>query len=274
MKKLFKLFLLFTFAVTSFFLTGCNNNDDYDYWKNTNESNSVLLKVGIPVNAPMSGRAASNRNVVIAGVPFNYTDSVSGVDYYSGYISRSLIYQALNYLKFQIDSQVFYVENNFFKVALSTVSKGSQPTALLSFDQDYKIIKAESNGVEVEKPVVTKEEPKPADGLVNLSISGDTITAVVPSELGNVTSYYSWELKLSSSNSSTSKILYSGQYSDMYTITSSGNNFYFTITPTGKANLKSYTTYIGNLVSAVVYTDKSGEKPLTLTSNDTIYYAK
>ena len=274
MKKLFKLFLLFTFAITSFFLTGCNNNDDYDYWKNTNESNSVLLRVGIPENALRNGRAAIARSVIIAGVPFNYTDSASGVDYFSGYIPRSVIYQALNYLKFQIDSQVFYVENNFFKVALSTVSKGSQPTALLSFDQDYKLIKAESNGIEVEKPVVTKEEPKPADGLIKLSISGDTITAVVPSELGNVTSYYSWELKLSSSKSSTSKILYSGQYSDMYNITSSGNNFYFTITPTGKANLKSYTTYIGNLVSAVVYTDKSGGNPLTLTSNDTIYYAK
>ena len=274
MKKLFKLFLLFTFAITSFFLTGCNNNDDYDYWKNTNESNSVLLRVGIPENALRNGRAAIARSVIIAGVPFNYTDSASGVDYFSGYIPRSVIYQALSYLKFQIDSQVFYVENNFFKVALSTVSKGGQPTALLSFDQDYKLIKAESNGIEVEKPVVTKEEPKPADGLIKLSISGDTITAVVPSELGNVTSYYSWELKLSSSKSSTSKILYSGQYSDMYNITSSGNNFYFTITPTGKANLKSYTTYIGNLVSAVVYTDKSGEKPLTLTSNDTIYYAK
>ena len=68
--------------------------------------------------------------------------------------------------------------------------------------------------------------------------------------------------------------MYSGQYSDMYTITSSGNNFFFSITPTGKANLDSNTTYIGNLVSVVVYTDKSGDKPLTLTSNNTIYYQK
>ena len=274
MKKLFKLFLLFTFAITSFFLTGCNNNDDYDYWKNTNETNSVLLRVGIPVNALRNGRAAVDRSVVIAGVPFKYTDSASGVDYFSGYIPRSVIYQALNYLKFQIDSQVFYVESNFFKVALSTVSKGGQPNALLSFDQEYRILKAESNGVEVEKPVISQEEPKAADGLVDLSINGDTITAVVPSELGNVTSYYSWELRLTSNKSRNSRIMYSGQYSDMYTITSSGNNFFFTITPTGKANLDSNTTYIGNLISVVVYTDKSGDKPLTLTSNNTIYYQK
>ncbi|MBR4569298.1 MAG: hypothetical protein IKO19_01335 [Candidatus Riflebacteria bacterium] len=274
MKKLFKLFLLFTFAITSFFLTGCNNNDDYDYWKNTNETNSVLLRVGIPVNALRNGRAAVDRSVVIAGVPFKYTDSASGVDYFSGYIPRSVIYQALNYLKFQIDSQIFYVESNFFKVALSTVSSGGQPNALLSFDQEYRVLKAESNGVEVEKPVISQEEPKAADGLVELSINGDTITAVVPSEFGNVTRYYSWELRLTSNKSRNSRIMYSGQYSDMYTITSSGNNFFFTITPTGKTNLDSNTTYIGNLVSVVVYTDKSGDKPLTLTSNNTIYYQK
>ncbi len=274
MKKLFKLFLLFTFAITSFFLTGCNNNDDYDYWKNENESNSVLLKVGIPATAISTVRATINRNVIIAGVPFQYIESISGVDYFSGYIPRSLIYQAINALKFQIDSRIFYVESNFFKVALSTVPHGGQPNALLSFDQEYRILKAESNGVEVEKPVISQDEPKPVDGLVQLSIKGDTITAVVPSELGNVTSYYSWELRLTSNKSRNSRIMYSGQYSDMYTITSSGNNFFFTITPTGKANLDSNTTYIGNLVSVVVYTDKSGDKPLTLTSNNTIYYQK
>ena len=274
MKKLFKLFLLFTFAITSFFLTGCNNNDDYNYWKNTNESNSVLLSVGIPVNALNTVRASSNRNVIIAGVPFQYKESISGIDYFSGYIPRSIIYQALSALKFQIDSQIFYVESNFFKVALSTVSSSGQPTAQLTFDQEYRITKAESNGVEVEKPVITKEEPKPADGLVQLSINGDTITAVVPSELGNVTSYYSWELRLTSNKSKNHRILYSGQYSDMYTITSNGNNFFFTLTEKGKAQLNPSTTYIGNLISVVVYTDKSGENPLTLTSNNTIYYQK
>ena len=274
MKKLYKLFLLLTFAVTSFFLTGCNNNDDYNHWKNTNESNSVLLKVGIPVNAPMSARAASTRNIVIAGVPFKYIESISGIDYFSGYIPRTVIYQAANALRFQFDSQIFYVETNFFKVALSTVGSGSQPNALLSFDQEYRLIKAESNGVEVEKPVISREEPKPADGLVQLSIKGDTVTAVVPSELGNVTKYYSWEIRLTSNKSKNSKILYSGQYPDMYKITSEGNNFFFTITESGKSNLDANTTYIGTLDSVVVYTDKYGEKPLTLTSNNTIYYQK
>ncbi len=274
MKKLFKLFLLFTFAVTSFFLTGCDNNDDYNHWKHTNESNSVLLKVGIPVNAPMSARAASNRNVIIAGVPFKYVESVSGVDYYSGYIPRSVIYQAVNALRFQFDSQIFYVETNFFKVALSTVGSGSQPSASLSFDQEYRLLKAESNGVEVEKPVISKDEPKPVDGFVQLSINGDTVTAVVPSELGNVTKYYSWEIRLTSNKSRNSRILYSGQYPDMYKITSEGNNFFFTITEAGKSNLEANTTYIGSLVSVVVYTDKSGESPLVLTSNNTIYYQK
>ncbi len=274
MKKLFKLFLLFTFAVTSFFLTGCNNNDDYNNWKHTNESNSVLLKVGIPVNAPMAARAASNRNVIIAGVPFKYIESVSGVDYFSGYIPRSVIYQAVNALRFQFDSQIFYVETNFFKVALSTVGSGSQPNASLSFDQEYRLLKAESNGVEVEKPVISKDEPKPVDGFVQLSINGDTVTAVVPSELGNVTKYYSWELRLTSNKSRNSRILYSGQYPDMYKITSEGNNFFFTITEAGKSNLDANTTYIGSLVSVVVHTDKSGENPLVLTSNNTIYYQK
>ena len=274
MKKLFKLFLLFTFAITSFFLTGCNNNDDYNYWKNTNESNSVLLKVGIPVNAIKNGRAATSRNIIIAGVPFQYIESISGLDYFAGYIPRSIIYQAVSALKFQFDSQIFYVESNFFKVALSTVSSGGQPSALLTFDQEYRILKAESNGVEVEKPVITQDEPRTADGLVQLSINGDTITAVVPSELGNVTSYYSWELRLTSNKSRNTRILYSGQYSDMYKITSSGNNFFFTITEAGKAQLNNSTTYIGNLISVVVYTDKSGDKPLTLTSNNTIYYQK
>ncbi|MBQ2592663.1 MAG: hypothetical protein II567_05205 [Candidatus Riflebacteria bacterium] len=274
MKKLFKLFLLFTFAVTSFFLTGCNNNDDYNHWQHTNESNSVLLKVGIPVNAPMSARAASNRNVIIAGVPFKYVESVSGVDYFSGFIPRSVIYQAVNALRFQFDSQIFYVETNFFKVALSTVGSGSQPNASLSFDQEYRLLKAESNGVEVEKPVISKDEPKPVDGFVQLSINGDTVTAVVPSELGNVTKYYSWEIRLTSNKSRNSRILYSGQYPDMYKITSEGNNFFFTITEAGKSNLEANTTYIGSLVSVVVYTDKSGESPLVLTSNNTIYYQK
>jgi hypothetical protein len=274
MKKLFKLFLLFTFAVTSFFLTGCNNNDDYNHWQHTNESNSVLLKVGIPVNAPMSARAASNRNVIIAGVPFKYVESVSGVDYFSGYIPRSVIYQAVSALRFQFDSQIFYVETNFFKVALSTVGSGSQPSASLSFDQEYRLLKAESNGVEVEKPVISKDEPKPVDGFVQLSIKGDTVTAVVPSELGNVTKYYSWEIRLTSNKSRNSRILYSGQYPDMYKITSEGNNFFFTITEAGKSNLEANTTYIGSLVSVVVYTDKSGENPLVLTSNNTIYYQK
>ena len=134
--------------------------------------------------------------------------------------------------------------------------------------------KAESNGVEVEKPVISREEPKPADGLVQLSIKGDTVTAVVPSELGNVTKYYSWEIRLTSNKSKNSKILYSGQYPDMYKITSEGNNFFFTITESGKSNLDANTTYIGTLDSVVVYTDKYGEKPLTLTSNNTIYYQK
>ena len=60
----------------------------------------------------------------------------------------------------------------------------------------------------------------------------------------------------------------------MYKITSEGNNFFFTITEAGKANLDANTTYIGTLVSVVVYTDKSGENPLLLTSNNTIYYQK
>ena len=274
MKKLFKLFLLFTFAITSFFLTGCNNNDDYSQWQRNSETNSVLLKVGIPVNAMMEGRAVTNRSVVVAGVPFKYSESISGVDYFLGYIPRSVIYQAVSALKFQIDSTVFYVENNFFRVALSTVTSGSQPSALLTFDQEYNVLKAENNGVEVEKPLISKEEPKPADGLVQLSINGDTVTAVVPSELGNVTSYYSWEIRLTSTKSKNSRILYSGQYQDMYKITSEGNNFFFTLTEKGKASLDSSTTYMGNLESVVVYTDKSGEKPLNLASNNTIYYRK
>ena len=60
----------------------------------------------------------------------------------------------------------------------------------------------------------------------------------------------------------------------MYKITYSGNNFFFNITEAGKAQLNPSTTYIGNLISVVVYTDKSGDKPLTLTSNNTIYYQK
>jgi hypothetical protein len=222
----------------------------------------------------MAARAASNRNVIIAGAPFKYIESVSGVDYFSGFIPRSVIYQAVNALRFQFDSQIFYVETNFFKVALSTVGSGSQPNASLSFDQEYRLLKAESNGVEVEKPVISKDEPKPVDGFVQLSIKGDTVTAVVPSELGNVTKYYSWEIRLTSNKSRNSRILYSGQYPDMYKITSEGNNFFFTITEAGKSNLEANTTYIGSLVSVVVYTDKSGENPLVLTSNNTIYYQK
>ena len=275
MSKLSKLFLLFAFVVTSFFITGCNNSDDYSEWQRNTVANSVLLRIGIPSIAVTEVRASgSNRTVIIAGVPFQYTETASGLDYFIGYISRTAIYQALNALKFQIDSKILYVESNFFKVVLSTGTNGSQPNALLTFDQEFKVLKAESNGKEVEKPTVTENEPKQVDGFVQLSLSGDTVTAVVPSELGNVTSYYSWELRLTSNKAKHSKILYSGQYPEMYKITSDGNKFFFTLTETGKSNLDANTTYIGILDSVVVYTDKYGEKALTLTSNDSIYYRK
>ena len=275
MKKLFKLFLVITFAVTSFFITGCNNNDDYSQWKRHYETNSVLLRLGIPSNTVTEVRAAaSDRNVTINGIPFSYVETISGIDFYSGYIPQSIINQAVSALKVQINTKIFYIESNFFKVALSTVQSGTQPNAMLTFDQDFQVLNAESNGKAVEKPAIYNEEPQPIDGLVKLSISGDTVTAVIPSEFGNVTSYYSWEIRLTSSKSRNSRIIYSGQYSDMYKITSDGNNFYFTLTEKGKSSLKAGTTYIGTLNSVVVYTDKSSEKPLTLTSNDTIYYNK
>ncbi len=243
MKKLFKLFLALTFAVTSLFITGCNNNDDYSSWVKTSESNSVLLKIGIPSNAVKDIRAAtSGRTVVIGGVPLNFVENLSGIDFYSGYLPKSTIYQNAISLRLQIDSIILYVESNFFKNAFVNISQGSQPNAVLTFDQNFNIIKAERNGAVVEKPSVTEEEPQHVDGYVSLSIKGDTITAVVPSELGNVTDYYNWQIRLTSNKSHNSKVLYKGQYTDMYRITSEGNNFFFTITEAGKANLEANTT--------------------------------
>ncbi len=275
MKKLFKLFLALTFAVTSLFITGCNNNDDYSSWVKTSESNSVLLKIGIPSNAVKDIRAAtSGRTVVIGGVPLNFVENLSGIDFYSGYLPKSTIYQNAISLRLQIDSIILYVESNFFKNAFVNISQGSQPNAVLTFDQNFNIIKAERNGTVVEKPSVTEEEPQHVDGYVSLSIKGDTITAVVPSELGNVTDYYNWQIRLTSNKSHNSKVLYKGQYTDMYRITSEGNNFFFTITEAGKANLEANTTYTGILESASVYTDKSKDKLIYLTSNNSIQYNK
>ena len=275
MKKLFKLFLALTFAVTSLFITGCNNNDDYSSWVKTTESNSVLLKIGIPSNAVKEVRAASSgRTVVIAGIPLKFVENISGIDYYSGYISRSIINQAVSTLKLQIDSVILYIESNFFKNAFVNISEGIQPSAVLTFDQNLKITKAERNGAVVEKPSVTEEEPQHLDGYVSLSIKGDTVTAVIPSELGNVTGYYSWKIRLSSTKTQVTRTVEKGQYPDMYSITSDGNKFFFTITEAGKANLESNTTYTGFLESVSVYTDKSNNKLLNLTSSNTVLYNK
>lgn len=275
MKKLFKLFLALTFAVTSLFITGCNNNDDYSSWVKTTESNSVLLKIGIPSNAVKEARAASSgRTVVIAGIPLKFVENISGIDYYSGYLSKTIINQAASTLKLQIDSLILYIESNFFKIAFVNIPQGIQPTAVLTFDQNYKITKAERNGAVVEKPSITEDEPQKVDGYVSLSIKGDTITAVVPSELGTVSDFYSWRIRLTSNKSQNSKVVYNGQYTEMYRITSEGNNFFFTITDAGKANLDPNTTYTGILESVSVYTDKSPNKLLYLTSNSSIQYNK
>ena len=276
-KLFFKLLLVICFITTAFFTTGCNNGDDYDSWIRHVESDSLLLRIAIPelVN---SERAVSNpKTIFVAGVQFTFEENRSGLDYYYAYIARNILNTVLKALKFQINNTVFYIDSNFFKTAINSASSGNQPNAVITFDAAYNVIKAESNGISTEIPTKWTENPDEdptVSGVVNLSISGDTVTAVVPSEFGNVTSLYSWELKLSSTSGKNVKSLYSGQYQEMYTISSNGNNFYFTLTETGKANLKSNTTYVGYLDSVVVYTDKYGDTPLRLTSNNTIYYRK
>ncbi len=275
MNKLFKFLLVFTFFTTAFFLTGCDNSDDYPKWRKSYETNSLLLKIGIPASYTNDRAASSEKRIVIAGVPFSFIESIGGLDYYSAYIPKDIINNSSVVIKFEIGNMVFYVDANFFKAAIVNASSGSQPNATLTFDQTYNILTAENNGKAVEKPSITNEDPTPTPGeFVKLSINGDTVTAVIPSSLGNITSIYSWELRLTSNKSRNSKILYSGQHADMYTISHEGRNVFFTITPRGKSNLESDVTYIAKLDSAVVYTDKQGDKPIHLTSSDTIYYSK
>lgn len=283
MKKLFKILLAFVFLTTAFFTTGCNNNDDYDYWRSNSEMNSLLLRIGIPSIAVNNRAVNANKTITFSGVAFTYVDSNGGFDFYSAYIDKAIINSNTAYFVLQIDNNVFYIEADFFRTAYSGAASGSQPHALLSFDQIFNILTAESNGVPVAAPKIWTDSPEPQpepqpqpieEGGATLSRSGDTILAAVPSELGNVTNLYSWEIRLSSTSGNSSRILYSGQYSDMYTITQDGNNFYFTITEKGKSNLKSNTTYIANLVYAVIYTDKYGNQPIKITSLNTVYYNK
>ena len=276
--KIFKLLLAFVFLTSTFFISGCNNNDDYDHWKKETDMSSLLIKVGIPATYATSERAASvQKNVTLGGITLAFVENYNGLDYYSNYIPRNIVNNSLTALKLQIEHNVFYIDSNFFKVALSNVSKGSQPTALISFDQMFKVLSAEMNGSSVEIPSVWSENPDPeptSSKNISLSRNGDTITAAVPKELGNVTSYYSWEIKFTPTNNSNSTTIHSGQYKDMYRLSQDGNNFYFTITENGKSNLEANTTYAATLESVVVYTDKYGVEPLSLTSDNTIMYNK
>ena len=277
MKKLFKILLAFVFLTTAFFTTGCNNNDDYDYWKSTKEINSLLLRIGVPSIAVNNRAVDSNKTITFGGVALTYVNSNGGFDFYSGYIDKAIINSNTASFILQIDNNVFYIEGDFFRAAFSGAASGSQPHALLTFDQIFNILTAENNGVSVAAPKIWTDNPEPQpteEGTATLSRSGDTILAVVPSELGNVTSLYSWEIGLSTTSGNSSRILYSGQYPDMYSISQDGNNFYFTITEKGKSNLKSNTTYVANLISAVIYTDKFGNQPIKITSLNTVYYNK
>ncbi len=278
-KYLFRVFLLICFITTAFFTTGCNNGDDYDDWRRKFEYDSLLLKIGVSPSVSEERAVTNPKTIIVAGVTFSYLETSSGLDFYYAYLPRTLVDAALNTLKFQINNLVFYVDASFFKNALHSTSAGNQPNAVLSFDAAYNIISAEINGAPTAKPNKWNENPDPdpdptASGTVKLSISGDTVTAVVPSEFGNVTSYYSWEVRLTSTKSQKSRILYSGQYQDMYNISNNGNTFYFTITEKGKSNLTPNTTYMGTLRSLVIYTDKYANTPILLNSNTAVYYTR
>lgn len=280
MHKLIKILMVFAFAVTALFATGCNNGDD---WVNNTPSPVpygefyVDMTIGIQAPALSAVRAdAVIQSVTFQGAIFgyskDYTDPTSGIKYnlYTGTLKDAQLQTITSTSKAVIvyNGITKYIDSSYFSKILG-ITGTSMVKGELFFNSDLSAVtKATINNNTTDAPkIIDDEKYYPAE----LTLDGMNVIAKVPDELGTVYSLVSWSLIVTNNG----KTYYFNSYTgtNLFTVNpSNGNSFLVVPTIEGKEKLRFGETYVGYLESAVVR--MTDGKEFKLIGKDSVRYTR
>ncbi len=280
MRKLFNiLFVLMAFAAT-FFLTGCDNNDDYMPGSKPTPvptDKEVVFNIGVysaPTPAVTSERADIQRAdyITLADKQMKYvsTDENNCFMYTGTFnVGELEAIKAKGYAKlvYPVTNASTYLGGDFFELALSKLATPGTKSTVIKFslttglDSLYSSVTVDGQTPVGFVPTISK------NGFVGLVLNGNTVIATVPSEAGSVTSYGYWIITVDGPNGSKTLDSTSG----CLNVSVMGNNqANISITEKGAKQLTLGYTYKVSLRSVTVY-NQAGET-MTLSGANTITY--
>lgn len=278
MHKLIKILMVFAFAVTALFATGCNNGDD---WVNNTPSpvpyGEFQVDMTIGIQTP---NAAVRADTVIQSVTFqgaifgyskDYTDPTSGIKYnlYTGTLKDAQLQTITSTSKAIIvyNGITKYIDSSYFSKILG-ITGTSMVRGELFFNSDLSAVtKATINSAPTDTPKIIDEKYYPAE----LTLDGMNVIAKVPDELGTVSELVSWSLIVTNNGKTHYFNSYTG--TNLFTVyPSNGNSFLVVPTTEGKEKLRFGETYVGYLESAVVR--MTDGKEFKLIGKDSVRYTR
>lgn len=280
MRKLFNILFVLMVFVASFFLTGCDNSDDYMPDSKPTPvptDKEVVFNIGVysaPSQSVTSERAVIQRAeyITLADKQMKYVSSENDCYMYSGTFNvnelNAIIAKGYAKLVYPGDTNSStYLGKEFFTMALDRLATAGTTSSVVKFslntslDRLYSSVTIDGQTPVGFVPTISK------NGFVGLVLNGNTVIATVPSEAGSVTSYGYWIITVDGPNGSKPLDSKSGCLS----VSVMGNNqANISITEKGAKQLTLGYTYKVSLRSVTVY-NQAGES-MTLSGANTITY--